>query len=282
MKEIINRSGNNGMVAVEETTEIANIQAKMILARNFPRDPDACMSRILSECRSKTLAEKAIYEFPRGDSVVKGASIRLVECVARNWGNVVSGIKEISSDDRKATVKAYCWDLETNFYDEKIFDVPYVRSTKKGGAYPLKDERDKYEMLANMGARRKRACMQAVIPQYIIEEAVAECQKTLEVSTAKEGDIESVRAKMLSEFKKLADWITEADFETVCGRPFLSLGAKDIVKLRGLYNAIKEGYVKPEVAFKKDENKSIVSETDAGALSEINAIIGGGGNDTDI
>ena len=40
MNEVINRSNNTGMAAVEESASIAEIQAKMILARNFPRDID--------------------------------------------------------------------------------------------------------------------------------------------------------------------------------------------------------------------------------------------------
>lgn len=279
MNELINRSANTGMAAVEETAEIAAVQAKMILARQFPRDREFALARILDECRSKELAERAVYEFPRGDSVVRGASIRLVECVARNWGNVVSGIKEIASDSQKATVKAYCWDLETNFYDEKVFDVPYVRNTKKG-SYPLKDERDKYEVVANMATRRKRACMQAVIPQYIIDEAMKECQAVLEQNTVKDGDIETVKTKMLAGFKQLADWICEEDVERVCAKPFATLGAKDIVKLRSLYNAIKDGYVKPEAAFKREDKAAVASEADADALGEINAMLGGNCNGT--
>lgn len=284
MNEIIGRSTNSGaMTTVEESASIAEIQAKMILARNFPRDVEICMKNILFECKSKELAEKAVYEFPRGDSVVRGPSIRLVECVARYWGNIVSGVKEISqsADGRKATVKSFCWDLESNFSDEKIFEVEYSRTVKKNGVpvtYPITDPRDKYEMLANMGARRKRACMQAIIPQYIIDEAVEACQATLEAAIKKENaekSIEEIRSNMLEAFKGIAEWITEADFETVCGKPFDKLGTADIVKLRNLFNAIRDGFVKAESAFKKEETAKLGDEKDSEALEEVNTLIGG-------
>ena len=279
MNEIIGRASNTGMTAVEESANIAEIQAKMILARNFPRDLELCMKNILFECKNKALAEKATYEFPRGDSVVKGPSIRLVECVARHYGNILSGVKEISTslDGKKATVKAYSWDLETNFADEKVFDVEYKRVTKNG-SYAITDPRDKYEMLANMGARRKRACIQAIIPQYIIDEAVEACQITLEESIKNENQsksIEEIRANMLAAFKDMADWITEEDVANVCGRPFDNIGTKDIVKLRNLYNAIKDGFVKPEVAFKKEEPKVMGDEKDAAALESVNQMFAG-------
>jgi len=284
MNEIMGRNVNaNAMTSVEESANIAEIQAKMILARNFPRDIDRCMNNILVECKNKELAEKAVYEFPRGDSVVRGPSIRLVECVARYWGNIISGVKEISQspDGRKATVKSFCWDLETNFADEKVFEVEYSRTVKKNGVpvtYPITDPRDKYEMLANMGARRKRACMQAIIPQYIIDEAVEACRTTLENAIQKETSaksIEEIRTSMLEAFKGVAEWITEADFETVCGKAFDKLGTTDIVKLRNLYNAIKDGFVKAETAFKKEEKFEIGNEKDAEALASVNNIVGG-------
>lgn len=274
MNEVMNRSASTGMAAVEESASIAEIQAKMILARNFPRSIDTCLEYIKRECQNKELAEKATYEFPRGDSVVRGPSIRLVECVARHWGNILSGIKEISSNAKEATVKAYCWDLETNFADEKVFTVPYSRTSKKHGTVPLTDERDKYEAMANMAARRKRACMQAIIPQFVIDEAVAACQKTLE-DAMKGEDIEVTKAKMLAAFRSKAEWISETDFETVCGKPFDTLSIKDIVKLRNLYNAIADGFVKPEVAFKREEEKNVPDEQAADTLASVNDMLGG-------
>ena len=280
MNELMGRSNSVNMVAVEESASIAEIQAKMILARNFPRNVESCLEYIKLECQNKGLAEKASYEFPRGDSVVRGPSIRLVECVARHWGNVLSGIKEVSSNDKEATVKAYCWDLETNFADEKVFTVPYVRTTKKNGKIPLTDERDRYEMMANMGARRKRACIQAVIPQFVIDEAMEYCSKTLEESL-KGKNIEDIKNAMLDAFKAKADWITPTDFEAVIGKPFENINAKDIVKLRNLYNAINDGFVKPEVAFKKEtDNSAVVDDKAADTLDSINKLFGGAADGT--
>lgn len=282
MNEIMGRTTSAGaMVTVEEGANIAEIQAKMILARNFPRDLERCMANILFECKNKKLAEKAMYEFPRGDSVVRGPSIRLVECVARHFGNILSGVKEISTsaDGRKATVKSFCWDLESNFADEKIFEVEYTRTVKKGGiptTYPITDPRDRYEMLANMGARRKRACVQAIIPTYIIDEAMEVCQETLENAIKKESgekSIEEIRANMLEAFKGVAEWITEEIISEKIGKPFDSINEKDIVRLRSLYNAVHDKFITPEKAFDRENNR-FVDDNDTKALEEVNAIIG--------
>lgn len=266
-------------LATEETKEIAEVQAKMILARNFPRDPEVCMEMIRFECQNRELAETAIYEFPRGDSVVRGASIRLVECVARHWGNIISGIKEIGGDGRRTTVKAYCWDMQSNFYDEKIFEVEYVRNTRKG-SYEITDARDKYEMMANMAVRRKRACMQAIIPQFVIENAMQACTETLSKSI-NETNIEDTKAAMLSAFAKFGDWITSEHLAAVCGKDWEHISARDIVKLRSLYNAIKDGFVKPETAFGTEPEPEKPSIEEKSTLDNLNDMLSGGQNEAD-
>lgn len=263
--------------ATEETKEIAEVQAKMILARNFPRDVQYCMDMIKNECTNHDLAEKAIYEFPRGDSVVRGASIRLVECVARHWGNIISGVKEIGCSGNKSTVKAYCWDLQSNFYDEKVFDVEYVRHTKKG-SYELTDTRDKYEMMANLAARRKRACMQAIIPQFVIDNAMEACEETLK-SLMNADNLDETKAKMLAAFANECEWVTENHLAAVCGKEYSKLGTKDIVKLRNLYNAIKDGFVKPEAAFGCEENPEKPSIEEGENLERLNSMFGEAANE---
>lgn len=277
MNETLSRAtGLSVAGSSDETKAIAEVQAKMILARNFPRDVKYCLEMILIECDNPELAQQAIYEFPRGDSVVRGASIRLVECVSRHWGNIISGVTELGTVGNRASVRAYCWDLQTNFMDEKVFDVEYVRHTKKGD-YPLTDPRDKYEMLANQGARRKRACIQAVIPKFVIDKAMEKCSAVLEASVNKGGkSIDEVKGDMLMAFSNLADWIGPDELASVCGRDFDKLGPKDIVKLRNLYNAIKDGFVRPEAAFNRETTPEKPSVEESEKLDALNASLAGG------
>ena len=275
MNEMIGRGNMTAVSSTEETKKIAEVQAKMILAQRFPRNAAYARQMIAMECENKDLAEKAIYVFPRGDSEVRGASIRLVECVARHWGNILCGVEEIASNKDSATVRAYCWDLQTNFADEKVFDVSFERTTKKG-SYMLTDPRDRYEKLANDAARRKRACIQAIIPKFIIDEAMEICEKTLSGSI-NEKNIEETKAKMVNAFRAIAEWITEEDLAEKCGKDWANLGTHDIVKLRNLYNAVKDGFVKPSDAFGKqlpgDAEKPGQEEADR--LGALNTMLGG-------
>ena len=82
----------------------------------------------------------------------------------------------------------------------------------------------------NYAARRKRACIQAVIPGYIIDAAVEACEKTLKqlLKTATKA-IEQVRSDMLKAFTGLTDWINPEDMlASSIGKEFDKLTPKDI------------------------------------------------------
>lgn len=233
-------------VQTVESKEIAEIKAKMFLAREFPRDIQTSLNNIMVACQNPQLAETAIYSYPKGDQEVKGASIRLAEAVAQNWGNFLCGVKELERTDRDTTVSVFAWDLETNFQDEKRFEIQFIRNTRNG-SYRITDEREKYEMMANYAARRKRACILAVIPQYVFDIAMKECEKTLE-NALKGESIEDSKSKMLEAYKAFGDWITESHFETLLGKKWEAVNVKDLVKMRNLYSSIKDGFVSAAVA----------------------------------
>lgn len=275
MNELMER-GNRGPVSqYQESKELSEIKGKMYLARQFPRDPDWSLQSVLRECQRKDLAEVAQYEFPKGDSVVKGPSIRLVEVLARHWGNITSGVDEIDSKDGETTIKSYAWDLETNVSDAKTFTVKHVRSTKKG-TYKLTDERDVYEMVANKGARRKRACLLAVLPGWYVDAAVSACEETLKQSLTDGKTMEEVISSVVSAFYEFG--ITPEQIEAKIGKEIDNLSKNDVVKLRHLYSAIKDGFVKPGDAFglPPEPDKEVPSDTEAEALEALNARLTGG------
>lgn len=253
----------------QESKTLSEIKGKMFLARQFPRDPDWALQGALRECARPELAEAAQYEYPKGDSVVKGPSIRLVEVLARHWGNVDTGVNEIESYDGSTKIKAYAWDLETNVSDEKTFTVKHERSTKKG-SYKLTDERDIYEMVANKGARRKRACLLAVMPGWYVDAAVSACEETLKNNLMNGKSIEEVRQAIIDSFSEYG--ITPQQITEKLGKEVDKLSGNDIVKLRHLYSAIKDGFVKPADAFgaTTPETGDLPSEDEENALEKLN------------
>lgn len=131
-------------------------------------------------------------------------------------GNIESGVKELTRRDGVSECLAYAWDLQSNYRDVRTFNVRHWRDTKKGG-YALTDERDIYESVANAGARRKRACILALIDGDVVEAAVKQCEATLETKVAVD---EAFIAQMLARFAAhgVSQEMIESAFSAMCRR----------------------------------------------------------------
>ena len=232
------------MIEVAQTRASQEVQAAMVVAKRFPRDETAAIARILQACKRKSLAEQSQYAYPRGGTKVEGPSIRLAEVLAQNWGNIESGVIELERKERESVAMAYCWDLESNARDVKIFTVPHVRdrSEAKGGSVELSDMRDIYELVANMGARRKRACILAIIPGDVVDHALEQCDKTLEGDT-KEKLIDRVR-KMASAFADLS--VAIPLLERRLGHVLDATTEAELAGLRKIFASLRDGMSKRE------------------------------------
>ena len=213
------------------------VQAAMILAKKFPRDENDSFNKIRKSCQRKTLAAQAEYSYPKGGQKVTGPSIRLAEAVAQGWGNIDYGIIELSKNSKRSEMMAYAWDLETNTRSTKIFSVDHIRE-KTSGNVELKGSRDVYELTANMGARRQRACILAVIPGDVVEEALNQCRETLSGSYTEPLSARSktMMAKFDDDFQ-----VTKEMIETYFGYNLEALTEIDYSKLISIYNSIKDG-----------------------------------------
>lgn len=247
---------NQGTVAIESSRAVAEAQGKLLIAKRFPRDEIAAYNRVAQACQRKGIAEKAFYSYNRGGSTVSGPTIRFAEELARCWGNIDYGIKELSQDDGKSEMQAYAWDLETNAQSVQNFTNPHIREVK-GQAKVLTSQRDIYEINANMGARRLRSRILAILPTDLVDMAIAECRKTI-AGNNDEPLIDRVK-KMVVAFGKIG--VTQEQIEKRLKRKIDTMTADDFVDYTGIYNAIKNGESKIAEWF---EAETVASElTDA-------------------
>lgn len=223
-----------GLISAEQQRAVAEVQAQLLIARANRRDPRLAMDEILQECTRLSLAETALYEFARGGTEISGPSIRLMETIARHWGNLASGVKEISRRDGYSECVAYAWDLETNYRDEKQYQVRHQRDTRRG-AQRITDERDLYELIMNSGQRRKRAALQAVIPGDVVEAAVQQCTETLHAQA--DTSPEALK-KLVEAFAGLG--VTREQIEARCQRRLESIRPAQIVQLRKIWSSLKD------------------------------------------
>jgi len=248
-------NGGGALVAVEQQRAIAEVQARMLIARANPRDQVRAVDQILNDCTRPTLAEQAVYTYARGGTDIRGPTIRLAEAIAQRWGNIASGIKELARHDGYSECVAYAWDLETGFYDERQFQIRHWRDTKKGG-YQLSDERDIYELIANFGQRRKRAVLLTVIPGDVIEAALEQCETTME----SRADITPEGIKKLVEaFATLG--VEPAAIEKRIQRRLDSIRPAQVVALRKIYNSIKDSMSEPADWFDEQPASEVRPQT---------------------
>lgn len=232
----------NSMLSTREAQEV---QAAVFMAKRFPRNENEALARILRACDRVGLATKAVYSYPKGGSKVSGPSVRLAEAMAQAWGNIQSGVVELEQRDGESTCMAYCWDIETNTRECKIFTVKHQISTKNGMKV-LTDPRDIYELVANQGARRKRACILNIIPGDITDEAVARCNKTLQGNN---------RRPLIDRLREMVDIfqtrysVPLSSIEKYFGYPLDVFTEQDGMDLAGIYNALRDGVSKREDYF---------------------------------
>lgn len=247
---------NQGTVAIEASRAIAEAQGKLVIAKRFPRDEVQAYAKAMEACQRPTMAEKAFYSFPRGGQTVEGPTIRFAEELARCWGNIDYGIKELSQDEGKSEMQAYAWDLETNAQSIQNFTNPHQREVGKK-MQTLTSLRDIYENNANMATRRLRSRILAILPSWFVEDAIAECRKTL----AGQNDLPLVDRvkKMVVQFAKLG--VTQEQIEGRLKKKIDTMNADDFVEYVGIYNAIKNGESKIAEWF---ESQKVASDlTDA-------------------
>ena len=186
------------LVEIESARAIQEVQAAMTIAKRFPRDQNEAHTKIMKACERFSLADKATYAYPRGGKTVKGPSIRLAEVIAQNWDNLHFGIRELSQTVGRSEAEAFAWDMENNTKQTKIFQVPHIRYTKDKGNTKLTDPRDIYEYVANLGARRMRACILGLIPGDIVEDALDQCEKTVREGNKKKPLQDRIRLMLKS------------------------------------------------------------------------------------
>jgi len=247
---------NSALADAQVAKAAQEVQAALVIAKRFPRDENQAITRILTSCKRTKLAENALYTYKRGGALVEGPSIRLAEVLLQSWGNVEAGVREIFRGKDYSEVQAYAWDMETNSRDSKTFRVSHYRYSRSKGDVLLTQDRDIYEHVANMGARRKRACILAIIPGDIVELAVSEINKTLagDNSIPLEDKIRSVVAG----FKEIG--VTQEMLEKRLGHKIEVTTATEVVSLRKIYRSINDGMAGREAYFdmpKVDENEDL-------------------------
>lgn len=220
---------------IQESKEIALIQASMIMAKKDRRNENQAFMDIIDACKRISLADQAVYAYPRGGKMVTGASIRLAEVLAQKYGNVRIEISIVKQDEHQTEAVASAMDMQTNYIVSQGFIVPHRRTTKKG-VTKLTDERDIREMVQNIGSRVLRGCILRVIPGDITEAALSQCEKT---QASSDVPISEQIKKMIMAFDDLG--VKVEHLEKRLGHNLDATIPAEIVTLKSIYKSLKDG-----------------------------------------
>lgn len=218
--------------AVEHSRAVAEVQAAVTVAQAVPRDLGKVKAEMEFTCQQTAVASAAFYSLPRSGGTVDGSTVHLARELARIWGNLDYGVRELRRDDDagESEIQAYAWDQQANGRNTRSFIVPHERMTGRGSAKrrdKLIDLGDIYLNNQNQGARAVRECIFATLPAWFIAEAEKICRQTLENG---EGEsIESRVRKMLAAFKPFD--VTETMISDKLDKPRTAWDAGDLAAL---------------------------------------------------
>jgi hypothetical protein len=230
--------------AVEQSRAVAEVHAAVFVAQQCPRDMNRAESEMRDACGRLATANRAFYRVPNRGS---GPSVHLARELARIWGNVDYGVKELRRDDKEGTseILAYAWDVQTNTRSTRTFVVPHQRMAQ-GKRKDLTDLGDVYLNNQNVGARAVRECIFTVIPTWFTEDAQTICRRTLENG---EGEPLGARIeKMVTAFR--ATYGVKAEqIEAKLGRKRGQWDAGDIATMMICFQSIGRGEVTVDEEF---------------------------------
>lgn len=245
------QQGNELQSSVEQSAELAavsaaskeraEIESAIIIAKKMPRNDQEAWQRVNKSCQRPAFAEAATYCFPRGGNDVTGPSVDLARELARCWGNVRFGLRILRDDDTSRLIQGWAWDLETNMKveAEDAFEKLIQRKNKKTNVteWIEPDERDLRELTNRRGAILVRNCILQMVPKDMVEDALYQCNKTLQSKTA--ADPDAARKRLMSDFGSIN--VTVSMIEGVLGHPFDQSSPKELADLRAAYNSIAAG-----------------------------------------
>lgn len=235
--------------AVEQSRAVAEVQAAVIVARQFPRNEAQAIAKMRMGFAQHSLAVRSFFRFSRGKSRVSGETIQFAKELARCWTNIHYGVHELRRDDAngESEMQAWAWDLETNERASTTFIVPHTRWTSDHGGTRLEDPRDVYENNSNNGARRLREMIFSVLPDWFREQAKEIATNTIERGQGDKPLAQRV-ADCIAHFEGLGVTVEQLE-ENRSGRPSGKWTNLDLGQLSIISESIRRGEVTVEEEF---------------------------------
>jgi hypothetical protein len=243
----------------------SEIDLQISTARSYPRSLAQFQKSAMEMVSySREAAEKMYYKLPRGGKIIEGPSVRLAEIIGQNWRNCRIGARVLGHDDKTVTSQGVFHDLETNVAIS--FEIKRRITRKDGSRYD--DDMISVTGAAAAGIAFRNAVLKG-IPKIFWQPLY---EKALETARGDDKDIAPRRKAALAEFDRMG--VPEkAVLETLGVSGISKIGPDELLTLRGIYNAIREGTVSAQEAFglgKIKPTEEVVDTEEPPPISEQN------------
>jgi hypothetical protein len=258
-------------VITESTSELSHfnreeIDMQISTARRYPRSiKQFRMETAEMACLDEETAASMFYALPRGGKRIEGPSARFAEVVGAAYGNLRYGARTIGVEGNFIVAEGVCFDVQKNV----IATVQVRRRITDSKGNRFND--DMIQVTGNAACSiALRNAIFKVVPMGLVKDIYEQAKLT---SIGKAKSITEQRQKMMEWFAKAG--ATEEMVLKSLGRAGLDdVTTDDLILLRGLVTAIKDGEITIESAFDKVAEKRGVERSNLADVLEKQAAKG--------
>jgi hypothetical protein len=222
----------------------AELDMQIATAKQYPRS----LKQFRQECLdmatlTEDIASECLYALPRGGKTIEGPSARLAEIIASSWGNCRAGARVVGEEEGFVIAQGVFHDLQKNV--AITYEVRRRITDKKGRRF----QADMIGVTANAACSiaLRNATLKGV-PKAFWSEVYESARKT---AIGDATTLSNKRAKALEYLQKLG--ATEDMILDKLGVAGVEdIGLDELVTLKGLATAIKDGDTTVEMAFGPD------------------------------
>ncbi|HEU0283496.1 MAG TPA: hypothetical protein VFQ99_06895 [Gallionella sp.] len=237
-REVQSMSVEGGTVALLNKSEI---DMQIATAHRYPRSITKFRKNVQDMVTiSEAVAQECIYAIPRDGKVIEGPSARFAEVVASAWGNSRAGARVVNDQGDFVTAQGVYHDLEQNV--AITYEVQRRITNKSGKRFGA----DMIGVTANAACSiaLRNAILKGIPKAFWSDmyQGARQCAM---------GDVKTLPTKRAEAFKLFLGYgISKEQILARLGvEGEADIGQEELLTLRGLITAIKEGDTTPEQAF---------------------------------
>jgi hypothetical protein len=227
--------------ALAELVTRTEYDVQIATARRYPRSVKSFVDQATEMATfDEEIASECIYALPRDGKTIEGPSARFAEIIMHAWGHIRAGARVVSEDDRFVTAQGVCHDLQSNTL--VAYEVRR-RITRSNGT---KYNDDMVAVTGNAAASiALRNAILRVVPKVFWNRIYMAARAVI---TGDARTLANRRSEALAYLAKFG--ITK---QMILGKLGVAgiedIGLDDLVLLRGIASAIKEGDATVEQVF---------------------------------